>query len=178
MGAMAMTYAWGVDPSHSTIAFKVSYMLLGVITGEFRHFGGTVLCSDAFEGMEIDITVDVRSMTTFHRQRDEGMLSADVFDAGAWPVIRFVSGSFRRVSSGGLFEIKGVLTIRGVGVPLEMIANLVSFNDGVAEAVFTFSGNLCRSDFGLGGASMPEHDNVADEVSFFGEVLLRSFSGG
>jgi polyisoprenoid-binding protein YceI len=178
MGAMAMTYAWGVDPSHSTIAFKVSYMLLGVITGEFRHFGGTVLASDAFEGMELDISVDVRSMTTFHRQRDEGMLSADVFDADTWPVIRFVSSSFRRVSSGGLFEIKGLLTIRGVGVPLEMLVNLVSFDNGAAEAVFTFSGNLCRSDFGLGGASTPEQDNVADEVNFFGEVLLRSFAGG
>ena len=173
-----MTYAWGVDPSHSTIAFKVSYMLLGVITGEFRHFGGTVLFSNSFDRMEADISVDVRSMTTFHRQRDEGMLSAEVFDAETWPEIRFVSSSFRRVSSGGLFELRGLLTIRGVGVPLEMIGNLVSFDNVVAEAVFTFSGNLCRSDFGLGGASTPEHDNVADEVNFFGEVLLRSFSGG
>jgi polyisoprenoid-binding protein YceI len=173
MGAMTMTYTWGVDPSHSTIAFKVSYMLLGVITGEFRHFRGTVLSSDSFEVMEIDISVDVRSMTTFHRQRDEGMLSADVFDVDTWPVIRFVSSSFRRVSSGGLFEIKGLLTICGVGVPLEMVVNLVSFDNAVAEAVFTFSGNLCRSDFGLGGLSTPEQDNVADEVNFFGEVRLQ-----
>ena len=154
-------------------------MLLGVIAGECRHFGGTVLCADSFEEMEIAISVDVRSMTTFHRERDEGMLSADVFDAGTWPAIRFVSSGFRKVSTGGLFEINGLLTIRGVGVPLEMMVSLVSFDNGVAEAVFTFSGNLYRSDFGLGGASTPEHDKVADEVNFFGEVLLRrSYAGG
>jgi len=183
-----MKYAWRVDPSHSTIAFKVSYMLLGVITGEFRHFGGSVLSADSFEDMEIDITVDVRSMTTFHRERDEGMLSAKVFDADAWPVIRFVSSGLRRISSGGLFEIKGLLMIRGAGVPLEMMVSLASFgamagaagNGGEApEAVFTFSGNLYRSDFGLGSLTTPEQGNVADEVNFFGEVSLqRSFAGG
>jgi polyisoprenoid-binding protein YceI len=175
---MAIKYAWRVDPSHSTIAFKVSYMLLGVITGEFRRFGGTVLCADSFEAMEIAISVDVGSMTTFHRERDEGMLSAHVFDAGTWPAMHFVSGSCRKVSSGGLFEMKGLMTIRGVGVPLEMMVSLVSFDKGVAAAVFTFSGNLYRSDFGLGGLATPEQGNVADEVNFFGEVRLqRSFAG-
>jgi polyisoprenoid-binding protein YceI len=173
---MAIKNAWRVDPSHSTIAFKVGYMLLGVITGEFRHFGGTVLSADSFEDMEADIIVDVGSMTTFHRERDEAMLSADVFDAGKCPVMHFVSNSYRKVSSGGLFEMKGLLTIRGVGVPLEMMVSLVSFDKGVAEAVFTFSGNLYRSDFGLGGLTTPEQGHVADEVNFFGEVRLRSFA--
>jgi polyisoprenoid-binding protein YceI len=185
---MSMKYSWRADASHSTIAFTVSYMLLGVITGEFRQFGGTVLSSDSFDDMEIDISVDVRSMTTFHRERDEGMLSANVFDADTWPVIRFVSSSFRRVSSGGLFEVKGLLTIRGFGIPLDMMVSLASFGalagaagnaSGILEAVFTFSGNLYRSDFGLGGLATPEQGNVADEVNFFGEVRFqRSFAGG
>ena len=160
-------------------------MLLGVITGEFRHFGGTVLSADSFEDMEIALSVEVRSMTTFHLQRDEGMLSANVFDAETWPVIRFVSSGSRKVSSGGLCEIKGLLTIRGVDVPLEMMVSLVSFgalagaqegSSGILEAVFTFSGNLYRSDFGLGGLATPEQVNVADEVNFFGEVRLQRSS--
>ena len=141
--------------------------------GEFRRFGGTVLCADSFEEMEIAVSVDVASMTTFHRERDEGMLSAHVFDAGTWPAIHFVSDGCRKVSSGGLFEMTGLLTIRGVGVPLEMLVSLASFDKGGAEAVFTFSGNLNRSDFGLGGLSTPEHGHVADEVNFFGEVRLQ-----
>jgi YceI-like domain len=100
--------------------------------------------------METDLSVDVRSMTTFHPQRDEGMLSADVFDADTWPVIRFISSGCRRVSSGGLFEIKGLLTIRGVGVPLEMMASLACF-----------------------GALAGVQGNVGDEVNFFGEMRLR-----
>jgi polyisoprenoid-binding protein YceI len=183
---MCTKYAWTLDPSHSKLAFKVRYMILGVITGEFRHFGGTVMSSDAFEDMELDISVDVRSMNTFHQQRDQGILSAGCFDADSWPVIRFVSTGFRRISSGGLFEGRGLLTIRGIGVPLEMMASLASFNAGAgdkatgaatenndaADAIFTFSGNLYRSDFGLGGPATPEQDHVADEVNFFGEARL------
>src|SRR5580692_11183787 len=98
---MCIKYAWTVDPSRSKLAFKVSYMILGVITGEFRQFGGTVLSTDSFEDMELDIGVEVRSMNTFHQQRDQGILSASLFDADSWPVIRFVSTGFRRISSGG-----------------------------------------------------------------------------
>jgi len=197
---MTIKSAWKVDPSQSTIAFKAGYMILGVITGEFRDFEGTVLFDDSFEEMELDIIVHTRSITTFHQQRDQGILSADGFDADTWPVIRFVSNDCRRISSGGLFEMRGLLSIRGITVSQEIMVSLASFdtgddtlavwrdgiamtgvagNDsGVAEAVVKFSGNLNRSDFGLGGASTPEQDNVADAVNFFGEVLLRSFAGG
>ena len=50
--AMAIKNAWKIDPSQSKIAFKVGYMQLGVITGEFRLFNGFVECDDAFEELD------------------------------------------------------------------------------------------------------------------------------
>jgi polyisoprenoid-binding protein YceI len=175
---MTIKSAWRVDPSQSTIAFKAGYMILGVIAGEFRDFEGSVLFADSFEEMELEIIVHTRSMTSFHQQRDQGILSASGFDADTWPVIRFVSNDCRRISSGGLFEMRGLLSIRGITGPQEIMVSLASFDAGTAEVVVKFSGNLNRSDFGLGDASTPEQDNVADAVNFFGEVLLRPFAGG
>ena len=179
---MAIQHAWRVDPSQSKISFKVSYMLLGVITGEFRHYSGTVLADDTFDELKVTVIVEVGSMTTFHPQRDAGMRSSALFDAEIFPVIKFVSSSCRLVSTGGLFELSGLLTIRMESVPMMMMASLASFSpgggaDSPASAVFTFSGMLRRSAFGLGGKDTPDQDSVADLVEFSGEATIRQSSG-
>jgi polyisoprenoid-binding protein YceI len=197
---MAIQHAWRVDPSQSKIAFKASYMLLGVITGEFRHYSGTVLTDDTFDELKVTVIVDVESMTTFHPQRDAGMLSPALFDAGNFPVIKFVSSSCRRVSTGGLFELSGLLTICERTVPLMMMVSLASYSvgggtsvagrlgaagamgptdgsDPASSAVFTFSGMLRRSAFGLGGKDTPDQDSVADLVEFSGEATIRRSVG-
>ena len=222
---MAIQHAWRVDPSQSKIAFKVSYMLLGVITGEFRRYSGTVLTDDTFDELKVTVVVDVESMTTFHSQRDAGMLSPVFFDAGNFPVIKFVSGSCRRVSTGGLFELSGLLTICERSVPLMMMVSMASYrvgggaavarrlgaagamgatggsgssgpaggsvggsspvggsgpaggSDSPDSAVFTFSGMLRRSAFGLGGKDTPDQDSVADLVEFSGEATIRRSVG-
>jgi polyisoprenoid-binding protein YceI len=212
---MAIQHAWRVDPSQSKISFKVSYMLLGVITGEFRHCSGTVLADDTFDELKVTVIVNVGSMTTFHPQRDAGMRSSALFDAEIFPVIKFVSSSCRRVSTGGLFELSGLLTIRTESVPLMMMASLASFSpgggasvagrlgaagamgpaggsgpvsasgpadgpagasDSPASAVFTFSGMLRRSAFGLGGKDTPDQHSVADLVEFSGEATIRQLA--
>ncbi len=215
---MAIQHAWRVDPSQSKISFKVSYMLLGVITGEFRHCSGTVLADDTFNELKVTVIVDIGSMTTFHPQRDADMRSPAFFDADTFPVIKFVSSSFRRVSTGGLFELSGLLTICERTVPLMMMVSLASFSPGgrtsvagrlnaagamgatgssgpaggsgaaigsgptggsdqAASAVFTFSGMLRRSAFGLGGKDTPDQDSVADLVEFSGEAAIRRSVG-
>lgn len=168
---MAIKNAWKIDPSQSKIAFKVGYMQLGVITGEFRLFNGFVECDDAFDELAVAITVDSWSVTTFHSLRDEGIRSADFFDAVTHPVIHFTSSSFRRVSSGGLFDLAGFLTIRNSTIPLQAMVSLSSFTIG--EAIFKFSGTLSRQAFGLGGPGTPDEESVADEVEFFGEMCIR-----
>lgn len=162
---------WKIDPSQSKIAFKVGYMQLGVITGEFRAFEGQVEYDYSFEGVSIDITVDSESITTFHFLRDVGVRGADVFDADNYPVIHFTSTSFRRVSSGGLFELSGLLTIKGRMAVIQAMVSLASFS--LLNALFRFSGTLSRQAFGLGGPGTPDQESVADAVEFFGEISVH-----
>ena len=162
---------WKIDPSQSKIAFKVGYMQIGVITGEFRAFEGQVEYDYTFEGVSIEIAVDSRSLTTFHFLRDKGVLGADVFDTDNFPVILFTSTSFRRVSSGGLFELSGLLTIKGRMAMIQAMVSLASFS--LVNAVFKFSGSLSRKAFGLGGPGTPDQESVADVVEFFGEISVH-----
>lgn len=168
--AMAIQHVWKIDPSQSKIAFKVGYMQLGVITGEFRDFGGTVESSGDFDEMSIAVSVDSCSVTTFHRERDHGLLAADFFFTEMYRFIRFVSVSFRRVSSGGLFEVGGMLTIRDISLPVRGMVSMSSFS--ASEAVFKFSAMVSRKAFGLGGAGTADQDSVADEVDIFGEIRV------
>jgi polyisoprenoid-binding protein YceI len=168
---MAIQPIWTIDPSQSKIAFKVSYMQLGVITGEFRLFHGFVESDDVFDELTVGITVDSRSVTTFHALRDEGIRSAVFFDTMTYPVIRFTSTDFLRVSSGGLFELTGLLTIRNSTFPVQVMVSLTSLMAG--EAVFKFSGTLSRQAFGLEGPATPDGERVADAVEFFGEMCIR-----
>jgi polyisoprenoid-binding protein YceI len=168
---MSSKTIWKIDPSQSKIAFKVGFMQLGVITGEFRQFDGTVESDDVFEELAVDMTVDPLSVTTFHSLRDEGIRSASVFEADAFPLIKFTSTSFLRISSGGLFELAGLLTIRDSTIPLQMMVSMASLTP--TEAVFKFSGNLSRQAFGVGGPATPDQESIDDEVEFFGEMGIR-----
>ena len=168
---MAIKNAWRIDPSQSKIAFKVGYMQLGVITGEFRLFNGFADCDDVFDEVDVTITIDSESVTTFHPQRDDGLRMTDFLDVERYPILLLASTGFRRVSSGGLFELTGLLTIRSRTVPVQAMVSLVSL--AAAEAVFKFSGTLSRRAFGLGEPDTPDQESVADEVEFFGEMCIR-----
>jgi polyisoprenoid-binding protein YceI len=100
---MAVINPWKIDPAQSKIAFKVGYMQLGVITGEFRIFDGFVECDEGFEEVRVRMSVDSRSVTTFHAERDAGMRAADVFDAEKHPLVYFIT--IVRLKSG--FKNKG-----------------------------------------------------------------------
>lgn len=181
--AMAIKHAWKIDPSQSKIAFKVGYMQLGVITGEFRLFNGLVESDDAFDAVDVTLMVESGSVTTFDPNRDEGIKASDFFDVEHFPIIYFASTLFRRVSSGGLFELTGLLTIRRATMSVQSMVSLTSFavvnaSNGspgktVAEAVFKFSGMVSRRAFGLGSPEAPGDERVADEVEFFGEMGIK-----
>ena len=167
---MAIINSWKIDPTHSKIAFKVGYMQLGTITGEFRVFDGVVECDEDFDAVRLEVAVESRSVTTFHALRDEGIRGVDVLNTASFPLILFTSTDFRRVSSGGLFDLSGLLAIRGNTAPIQAMVSLIALT--TEAAVFTFSGTLSRGAFGLGGPGTNEQESVDDVVEFLGEMCV------
>ncbi|MFA7403100.1 MAG: YceI family protein, partial [Pelobacteraceae bacterium] len=77
---LAQTYT--VDPSHTTIQFKVRNMGFMSVTGSFDKFKGTVDIDETdVTKSKADVTIDISSINTGINMRDKDLRSPNFFDA-------------------------------------------------------------------------------------------------
>jgi len=150
-----------IDPSHSTIAFKVRH-LLGTAKGNFSKFSGTIVVDrDHPEQSSVAVRIEAASIDTGIAKRDEHLRS-ELFEVVRYPEITFKS---RRVTHTGTDsgEIVGDLTMHGVTREITLNVQLLS-NDGRRWRVTTAP--LRRSQFGLVFSKGAEAiSGIGDEVA-------------
>lgn len=99
---------WKIDDSHSAVNFSITHMMVTTVRGAFTGITGTI----DLEAKKVDVTIDVASVDTRDKKRDDHLRGADFFDAGKYPTARFVS---KKMSiKGSVVEVSGDLTLRGV----------------------------------------------------------------
>jgi polyisoprenoid-binding protein YceI len=92
------------------------------VLGQFNRITGTILYDPGEHfGSSVKAEIDVSSITTGIRKRDDHLLSSDFFDAANHPLITFQSTriAFEGPNKGKIF---GDLTIRGITHPVIMDA--------------------------------------------------------
>jgi polyisoprenoid-binding protein YceI len=154
-----------IDPSRSTIVFKVRHML-GTAKGKFSRFSGTILVDrDHPEQSAVSVTISATSIDTGIAKRDEH-LRGELFEVAKYPEITFKS---RRVKQTGpsAGEITGDLTMHGVTRPVTLNVQLLTTAEGNRWRVTTVP--LKRSQFGLLFSKSAEtvsmiSDDVAVEI--------------
>src|SRR5690606_17905310 len=108
----AVTYS--IDPSHSSAQFKVRHMMISSVRGEFAKMSGTArLDPERPEAAEVNVEIEVGSISTREPKRDEHLLSADFFDVEKYPAIQFRSTKVEEAGKGS-YRVTGELTIRDV----------------------------------------------------------------
>jgi polyisoprenoid-binding protein YceI len=151
-----------IDPSRSTIAFKVRHML-GTAKGNFSKFSGTIVVDrDRPEQSSVAVTIDVASIDTDIAKRDEH-LRGELFNVAKYPEITFKS---RRVKQTGANtgEIAGDLTMHGVTRAITLNVQLLSNPESSRWRVTTAP--LKRSEFGLVfNKSAETISMISDEVA-------------
>jgi polyisoprenoid-binding protein YceI len=158
-----------IDTRHSRIGFKV-HQYLAVTSGKFKKFSGTIdLDRDHPENSSVVAKIDVRSIDTGIRKRDDHLRSEDFFDVGKFPEITFKSRSVKQTGpqSG---DIVGDLTMHGVTKPITLHVKLLTpLGDQAAmkhsrwEITTT---PLKRRDFGLMfGSSAEAISGIGQEVT-------------
>ena len=98
-----------------------SFMQAGAEShGSFRQFA-TELGYDEknLAAGSLKVTVQIASLDTQDKDRDEALRGADLFDAKKYPTAQYTAGSFAKRADGGL-EAVGKLTLRGVTRDLRM----------------------------------------------------------
>ena len=113
------------DPSGSTIAFSV-HQFLGTTRGKFTNFTGRIeVDREHPENSSVTAQIDVRSIDTRIKKRDDHLRSQEFFDAQQFPSITFKSRSVKR-SGPQSGDILGDLTMHGVTRPMTLHVKLLT----------------------------------------------------
>jgi len=103
-----------IDPDHSVAAFAVRHLMIANVRGMFHGISGVIAYDDRdITRSSVEATIDVASLITGVRKRDEHVLSDEMLDAARFPTMTFRSASIERIGDGAV-KVHGDLTIHGV----------------------------------------------------------------
>lgn len=123
MPMLALADAWKIDADHSSANFTVKHLMVSNVTGTIQGIKGTInLDEKKPTASTVDVTLDVATIDTRNKKRDEHLKSPDFLDAKKYPTIRFVS---KKIAKAGKFwNVTGDLTIHGVTKPTTLKATV------------------------------------------------------
>lgn len=144
---------YAVETAHTRVQFSVSHMGFSNWYGDFTGVTGALtLDPKAITAAKVDITIPVASVSTTNAVLDGELRSADWFDAGQHPTIRFVSTKVVQTAPGKA-DITGDLTFHGVTKPVVLSATFIGAGENPMSKKYTVgfdaTATLKRSDYGV-----------------------------
>jgi polyisoprenoid-binding protein YceI len=155
---------YAVDGARSLLRF--SFVQAGANnTGRFGKFTGDIaFAPDNLAASKIDVTIDITSLDTGDKERDDTLKGSDLFDVKKFPQARFVATKFV-ASSAARFEAQGKLTIRNVTKDLKLpITFQTKTEQGKNVAYMTGRATIKRLDYGVGQGDWKSTEWVNDDV--------------
>ncbi len=144
------------DSSGSTIGFTV-HQFLGTTHGKFTRFSGKIeVDREHPENSSVTAQIDVRSIDTHIKKRDDHLRSPEFFNVEKFPQMTFRSRSVKRTGpqSG---DILGDLTMHGVTRPITLHVKLLTpINETSRTRWAVTTESISRRDFNLMFASAAE----------------------
>jgi polyisoprenoid-binding protein YceI len=164
---------YAIDPRFGSITFIVGDMGLFHSEGRFTQFDAALDIDPAhIERTHIDVDVRAASVDMAWQDGADMLRSADFFDVGHHPHIRFISNEVVALSPGH-YVLHGQLEIRGVTQPLALTATLLARRPdpehGGDSADFVVSGILSRAAYGM----VSERTLISDTVSITIRARIR-----
>jgi len=160
--------SYTLDPTHTYPNFSISHLGFSTMHGRFDRTTGK-LEMDRKKGIGyVEIVIDVASINTGMKKRDDHLRSPDFFNAIEFPEITFKSTKVMFEGKGA--TVTGDLTIMGVTKSVSL--DVKSINCGVHPfnkkdvCGFDATAKIKRSDFGL-KYGLPA---IGDEVNLIFEI--------
>ncbi|MCF8240097.1 MAG: YceI family protein [Melioribacteraceae bacterium] len=143
---------WNVDPSHSSVKFSVTHMLITNVTGNFKSYNGEVTTDgDDWSTAKVSFSVDINSIDTDNEKRDEHLKSDDFFNAAEFPEMTFESTKMEKVDEDS-YKLHGLLQIRNFKKEVTFdveFGGMINDPWGNTRVGFDATTEINRFDFGL-----------------------------
>ena len=149
--AQASVETYDIDPVHTWVGFSVPHFFTKV-PGYFGKVKGTIVADrEHLENSTVEAVIDVASITTNTRMRDDDLRSTNFFAAAKFPAMTFKSKTWK--STGGeTYDVTGVLTMKSVAKEVVLKVTSLGFGPGMKGAAISgweASVPLDRRDFGI-----------------------------
>lgn len=151
MSALAAE-SYTIDPPHTFPRFMINHLGFSTMQGRFDTTSGKVTLDRAAKTGTVDISVDVASISTGFKKRDDHLKSPDFFNAAEFPTITYKSNSIK-FNGDTPSSVEGELSMAGVTKPVTLTID--AFNCGTnpmnkkEECGAAASAQIKRSDFGI-----------------------------
>ena len=143
---------YAIDPSHTSVDFTVSHMVISSVTGKFKEVSGSLTAKgDDFTDARIDVLIPAKSINTENEKRDQHLRGADFFDVEKFPDVKFKSVSVKKTAD-NTYIISGDLTMHGVTKTVDLKTTFkgsVKSPWGQTVVAFKATTVLPRKEWGL-----------------------------
>jgi len=125
--ANAAVETYNIDPVHTWVGFSIAHFFTKV-PGYFSKVKGTIVVDrDHLENSTVEAVIEVASVTTNTKMRDDDLRSTNFFAAAKFPAMTFTSKSWKS-TGGDTYDVTGTLTMKNV--PKEVVLKVKSLGFG------------------------------------------------
>jgi polyisoprenoid-binding protein YceI len=160
-----------IDPAKSLLEF--SFIQAGAQNkGKFTKFQvGLDAAPDASTVTTLDVTVDMTSMDTGDKERDDTLRGPDLFAVAKFAQAHFVATQITKTGTG--FDAVGKLTLRGVTRDQHVAFTLRAANEqGRTVTYLAGKTTVHRLDYGVGQGDWKSTEWVGNDVTVTYNVRL------
>ena len=171
--SLAEAPSWTVEEG-SRVGFVTSQGG-GRVEGQFDRFEAEIaFAPNDLESSRVAVTIDVASVNTESKDRDDTIRSAQLFDVATWPQARFEASRFETTGDNA-FDAHGTLTLRDVTleVTLPFTLEIAEHPDDPAVLKAHAMGELAvdRLDYGVGQGVWQDTSMVPNQVIIVIDLL-------
>ena len=152
LAASAQAATYTLDPAHTFPQFEIRHLVFSTLHGQFNQTAGKIIMDRKKNVGSVEATIQVGSLNTGFRKRDEDLLAAPFFDAAQFPTMSYKSTKVRYLGKDKAM-VEGNLTLRGVTKPVTLHVTRIScaIHPLLKKPACGFDAwaEIKRSDFGM-----------------------------
>lgn len=168
MSCTALAQDW-IPAKGSTLTFNSSFQSES-FRGEFSRFTPQIRFDPKqLATCRFDVSIDLLSVNSQNKERDDTLKTADFFDTKKTPSARYVATKFTSLG-GNRYQANGTLSLRGMTKPVALIFTWVENK----SAVLTGDATVNRLDFNIGTGDWSDTELLPNAVKIHTRLILTA----